>query len=332
MNRDSRRARLVLVLLLLTSLTLVTLDFRAGKGGVFGRVRSGASSVFGPIERAVADAVAPVGRAFASLGHLGGYKGAVDRLTKENIALHRQIAQDGVTAAESAQLRSLLGLAGADQDKIVPARVIALGGALGFDWVATLDAGSHAGLRVNQTVMNGQGLVGRITTVGAYTSQVVLANDPKVEVGARLVGQQQIGYVRGGALGPMTYTPYSPNVHPKAGQQVVTAGSLYAPGIPIGTVTRATGIAGSLTAVSYLRPVVDYTALDVVGVVVSAPPAGAAGPTLPPRPTVTVTVTRTAAASPSAGGSAAASPSGGGTPAPGRTPSAGATPSPGASG
>lgn len=324
MNRDSRRARLVLVLLLLTSLTLVTLDFRSGRGGALGRIRTGAASVFGPIERAVADAVAPVGRVFGSLTHLGGYRAQATRLAQENALLRRRLAQDGVTAAESAQLRSLLGLAGAGQDKIIAARVIAIGGALGFDWVATLDAGSHAGLRVNQTVMNGQGLVGRVTTVGAYTSQVLLANDPKVEVGARLVGQQQIGYVRGGALGPMVYTPYSPNVHPKSGQEVVTAGSLYAAGIPIGTIIGPTGAAGTLTAVSYVHPVVDFTALDVVGVVVAAPATGPTGPVLPPRPTVTVTRTVTRAPAPAASGSPAASRSPStATPAPGQTPSPG---------
>ncbi len=36
MNRESRRLRIVLAVLVLTAFTLITLDYRAGKGGVLG--------------------------------------------------------------------------------------------------------------------------------------------------------------------------------------------------------------------------------------------------------------------------------------------------------
>jgi rod shape-determining protein MreC len=47
------------------------------------------------------------------------------------------------------------------------------------------------------------------------------------------------------------------------------AGSPYVAGVPIGTVTGVTGQLGSLDRVATIQPYVDFTALDLVGVVVS---------------------------------------------------------------
>ena len=52
--RDTRRRRLVLVVLLLAALTLVALGSTSGPGGA---LRTGAGAVFGPVQRAVAGAV-----------------------------------------------------------------------------------------------------------------------------------------------------------------------------------------------------------------------------------------------------------------------------------
>ncbi|MHB8450424.1 MAG: rod shape-determining protein MreC, partial [Mycobacteriales bacterium] len=306
MNRDSRRTRVVLALLVVTSFTLITLDFRAGKGGAFAGLRSAVSAVFGPIERAVADVVDPIGRGLSSLTHLGSYSGEVARLTKENQQLQLQLRNDAEVSREVAQLDGLLRLAGQAQDRVVPARVIALGGALGFDWVATIDAGSGDGVRVNMTVINGAGLVGRVKEVGPYTSQVLLAIDPQVTVAARLADNLQIGAVTGGGLGPMTFQAIDPTVHPKRGVQVVTFGSLYPPGIPIGTVSGIANTPGALAETALVRPYVDFTSLDLVGVVVAPSRSLPRGSLLPPVPTVTVTVTATPRPSPTSSPSSSA--------------------------
>ena len=40
--------------------------------------------------------------------------------------------------------------------------MIAVGAAQGFDWTVEIDAGSRDGLTTDMTVINGQGLVGRV--------------------------------------------------------------------------------------------------------------------------------------------------------------------------
>ena len=95
-------------------------------------------------------------------------------------------------------MEKLLGLAGARSSRIVPAQVIAVDGALGFESTATIDVGSRDGIQAEQTVIDGDGLVGKTLTVGPTTTTVLLGNDLKFTP-ARLEGSNEIGHVDGGA-------------------------------------------------------------------------------------------------------------------------------------
>src|SRR3954451_6732613 len=223
--RGSPRLRLLLAVMLLTSFTLVTLDYRSGDNSPFHSLRSSAETVFGPVQRAVGTVVRPIGSALGSLPHLSSYKDDADRLKKENERLQQQLRTSEQARSRAAQLDKLLRVTNAGQYPIVPARVVAVGGGLGFEWTATIDAGSRDGLRADMTVLNGDGLVGRIKTVTPYTSTVLLANDPTSSVGARLESSSELGFVTGGGLRPMTLELLSPNAVVRTGDRLVTFGS-----------------------------------------------------------------------------------------------------------
>ncbi len=193
--RDSRRARLILALLLLTAFTLITLDYRSGSGGPF---RKAGNVVFGPIERAVSAVVDPIGSFFGSLGHLNSYKSENARLKKQNQDLLEQLRLTDADRAHLAAAEKLLNLAGRAQFRIVAAHVVGVGSGFGFEWTATIDVGSQDGVRRNQTVIDGDGLVGKTIEVGPTTSTILLADDPTFTAGARLEGSsQQIGTLDG---------------------------------------------------------------------------------------------------------------------------------------
>jgi rod shape-determining protein MreC len=303
--KDTRRARLVLTILLLLAFTLITLDYRSGaiSGG-----RSAASDIFGPIENTVGDVVHPIGSWFSSLGHLGSYKSENDKLERELAAAERQLRLTATERDQLAQAKKLLHLAGKAQYRIVPAQVVAYGGGEGFDYTVTINRGSASGIRPQETVINGDGLVGKTTVVGRWTSTIQLADDPSSEAGIKLSGKTEpAGYVRGAGLGkPLRLTVFDQFATVTPGQQVVTLGSNpnsktglaepFVPEIPIGRVSTVTPPNGGLSITGTVTPYVDYGALDVVGVVVKAPKSTIkpfslvpASPT--PAPTVTVTVT-----------------------------------------
>ncbi len=153
-------------------------------------------------------------------------------------------------------------------------------------------------------MLNGEGLVGEVTSVSATTCTVLLASDSSAVVGVALAPTGQLGWVTGpgqagGGSGLMHLQMLSSAAVLKPGDQLVTSASVndkpYVPGVPVGVVTKLVVTNGSLTAAALVRPYVDFGALGVVGVVIVPPrhnPRFAALPPLPhPGPTVTVTVT-----------------------------------------
>ena len=288
MNRDSRRTRVVLSLLLLTAFTLVTLDYRAGNGSPLQSLRGVAGAVFGPVERQLARVTRPVGDAVGALVHPGRSRSRLDALRRENDDLRLQLHRTALDAARARQLDALLRLKDAGGYTLVPAQVVAVGDGLNFEWTATIDAGTSDGVRAGMTVVNGAGLVGRVVRLTARTATVLLAIDPVFHAGGRLEGSLQLGYTSGQGLRPMTLTLPDPHAQVRPGDRLVTqpAGPPAAAGIPIGRVSAVVGAAGALTRTALVMPFVNFTGLDLVAIVVVPPRTDPRDRVLPARPKV----------------------------------------------
>lgn len=308
---DTRRTRVLLALLLVTSVSLITIDYRGGDGSPLNGVRSAAAAVFGPVERVAAAIARPVGDAVDSVSSLGHGRDDAARLARENQQLRERLRTSALDRNRAKELDDLLHLAGAGRYRIVPARVIAIGSAQSFSWTVTLDAGSRDGIHPDMTVLNGDGLVGRVKTVGPATSTVLLAVDPESSVGVRLEGSMEVGFTTGQGIADnsdLDLQLLDAQSGVERGDRLVTFGSQgdtpYVPGVPVGTVVSVTGTPGSQTRSAVVRPYVDFTALDLVGVVVEPPRTNPRDAVLPPRPKATPTPTVTVTVTPS-------SPSGG---------------------
>jgi rod shape-determining protein MreC len=262
---EARRTRAVLIVLLVVAVALITIDFRdggdSGSHGIGGRV-------FGPVE-SFAGGVTNLFR-----GDAGG-NGQVAGLQKQNDELRAQLAQAQTSASAAGQLSSLRHLT-TGKYTVVTGTVIAAGG--DYSDTVTLDVGSRDGVAVNETVLNGSGLVGTVVSVTAGTATVQLLTDAGTTVGIRTGSGGQIGALSGTARAlsgsaPLKLTMFSSTATLKPGQQIVTFGSVggrpYVPGVPVGTVTSVTTQPGSLTPTAVVKPLADFTGLGVVGVVVS---------------------------------------------------------------
>ena len=78
--RRSRRHRFLLVLLLLTSVTVITLDQRGQGSDVLESARSTARDAFGSVEDATSDTFSPVGDFFSGVFDYGDLKAENRRL------------------------------------------------------------------------------------------------------------------------------------------------------------------------------------------------------------------------------------------------------------
>jgi rod shape-determining protein MreC len=292
--RDTRRTRVVLVVLLMAALALIAVNYSDGSNSALRDVRNAGSSVFGGAEHAA--------KSVTGLFTSSDSSKQVSSLQQQVLQLRAELSAAQISKSDYAQLRKMLLLAGAGRYRVVAASVIAAG--QGYQQTVTLDVGTKDGVRAQDTVLNGEGLVGDVTSVSASNCTVLLASDSSAVVGVALAPTGQLGWVSGpgqadGVSGLMHLQMLSSAAVLKPGDQLVTSASVhdkpYVPGVPVGVVARLIVTNGSLTAAALVRPYVNFGALGVVGVVIVPPshnPRFAALPPLPhPGPTVTVTVT-----------------------------------------
>ncbi|MGY0486573.1 rod shape-determining protein MreC [Streptomyces sp. WG-D5] len=300
--RDTRESRLLLVLLIAIAFALITVDIRGGEDSPVDGARHAAATVFGPVENGVSGAVDPIGNAISAVRDSDERHGRIGELERENAALKAKLGSDDRNRSKVRQLDSMLKTAGAGQYGIKGAQVVAIGAAQGFSWTVTIDSGANDGIKRDMTVLNGDGLVGRVTTVGPATSTVLLANDPDFTVGTRMEKTDELGFASGQGDRPLRVQLLNGKAKVKQGDRLVTFGSQadkpFVPGVPVGRVVRVDPSGGDLTRTVYVKPYVGFTKLDVVGVVVQAPRQDPRDTVLPkkpakPKPTPTVTVTAT---------------------------------------
>lgn len=303
--RDTRESRLLLVLLIAIAFALITVDIRGGEESPVDGARQAAATVFGPVENGVAAAVDPIGNAIGAVRDSGRRHDRISQLEQENAALKQRLGSDDRNRSRLRELDKMIKTAGAGQYGIKGAEVIAIGAAQGFSWTVTIDIGANDGIKRDMTVLNGDGLVGRVTTVGPNTATVLLASDPDFTVGTRMEKTDELGFATGQGDRPLLVQLLNGKAKVKPGDRLVTFGSQaakpFVAGVPVGEVVRVDPAGGDLTRNLYVRPYVGFSKLDIVGVVVVTPRSDPRDAVLPPKPakpkptpTVTVTVTPSA--------------------------------------
>jgi rod shape-determining protein MreC len=271
----SRRTRVLLSVLVVTALTFVILDLRGGQGPLTG-VRNLASNVLGGFERVASTIFSPITGASSWWGSMREQASQIDLLTAENARLRGDVDRFTNDKAKVAALDGLLRVANVGQYRMIPAEVIAVGPAQDFSWTVTIDAGRADGVEQEMTVINGDGLVGRVLKTTKDTATVVLIVDSTSAVGGRVAGSEEIGIVSGtGRQDALEFQLLDPLADLRVGDALVTFGSKggrpFAPGLPIGEVSEVSGTPGQLTRVATVKPYIDVSTLSIVGVVTVPP-------------------------------------------------------------
>jgi rod shape-determining protein MreC len=289
--RDTRRTRLLLSAALIIALALIAVNYQNGSSPIIRGAKSVAGSMLGGAERAASVVTKPVVRFLGAGQARSGTSGQVAALERQLIRMRAELSTATLAKTQYRELGRLLQLAGAGRYRVVAASAIAFG--QGYQRTVTLDAGSDDGVRPQQTVIDGNGLVGQVIAVSASTCTVVLASDSSSVVGVRLAPSGQIGWVTGdgpgsAGAGLLKLQILDPTAVLTPGQQLVTAASVhdrpFVPGVPVGVIVSVRNRAGTLTAQALVRPYADLAALDVVGIVIGPPRQDPRYSVLPPKP------------------------------------------------
>lgn len=288
-----QRARRIFALLVLACLTVITLDARSGEDSPLDPARAAVGNVIGPMESATATTVRPFTDLAGAFRTNQGLREDVAKLEAENAGLRGEISTEPLDRKRLAELDALTRMVGDTGYSMVAARVVAMGPMQSFSRTVTIDAGTTSGVRTDMTVLNSAGLVGRVVRATRTTATVLLIVDTDSAVGGRLGTNLEIGFLRGrGSVsdsGRLELDLVDNSVVPSKDDVVVTWGSKggvpYVAGIPIGRVESVVSSPRQSSRLAVIEPFVDFTALDVVAIVV---PKGTKGD----RPVLTAGVPR----------------------------------------
>ncbi len=283
MRRLTRRQRIAALVLAGVAACLITLDLggsglrpaHSGVRGALGALYRGSDAVLGPVRR-FAQGLPSAGSATATIA----------RLRHENAVLRGELAASTADRATQRQLAALQRSADRRGERIVPARVIALGPGQGFDWTVTLDVGTSSGIRVDQSVTDGDGLVGRVLYADPSSAVVLLCADPGSGVGVRDVRTGQVGIATGNGSAGFTFVPLDPAAAVQVGDRLVTgpAGATsFVAGLSVGTVSSVATAADRTTTRADVTPTAPATGLDLVGVILAGGQPATRAPLSPAR-------------------------------------------------
>jgi rod shape-determining protein MreC len=281
-RKQVRRRRAVLVVLIVLALILVSATFSEPRTGPLHTMQQGVASVFAPLEEGASRALKPARDLVNWVSETFDARGENSELKEDIQRLRDKLAKVQNAQAENAQLKELLGIDRegtlADYEPITT-RVVGRSPTVWYSSV-TIDAGSGDGVAVNDPVISGDGLVGRITDTTRLTSEVTLITDSSSAVLARVLPNGPDGVAEPEAGDPnvmlLDFINKSAQIH--RGQMVVTAGwsngtisSAFPPGIPIGEV-RDTTIGQQETYQDIrIEPFADMQTLDYLQVATNGP-------------------------------------------------------------
>jgi rod shape-determining protein MreC len=252
--------------------------FGESAGGGLHSIQRGALEVVSPVQAGASKALKPVRDLFGWAGDTFHAKGQLKNMRKDRDALRAQNIQLQAKLREQGQLGDQIALNkqhGLTDNRPVSAHVIGQDPNLWFTQV-TIDDGTSSGVQANQAVVNGEGLVGKVTSVTPGTAIVTLVTDHTTQIGATVIesGVKGIVGVEAGHPTDLVLTALSGKDVVRPGETVVTSGTVsnvgkfpspYPREIPIGRVTRVDN-AGSDNQQVHVAPFVNGRRLDLVEV------------------------------------------------------------------
>jgi rod shape-determining protein MreC len=288
-DKQVRRRRAVLALLVVVSLILLTAYFGESAGSPLHSVQRGVVQVLSPIQEGASRALKPVRDLFGWFGDTLDAKQERDQLRAQRDELLQKVVGAQVAMEENEELRKLNGLdttIGLDRFDTVTARIIGRSPNNLLRDTVQVDAGSGDGVRVGQAVIAGGGLVGQVTTVASGAAVVTLITDPSSTVTGRVLNGPSAG--EWGLVKPSVGDPLDLLVQllPRdadiaTGDVVVTAGTIssrlesrYPPNIAIGRVTKADPEELDADQQVHMTPIADLRHIDFVQVLVGGADTG----------------------------------------------------------
>ena len=283
-DKQIRRRRAVLALLVVISLILLTDYFGESSSSPLHSVQRGIATVLSPVQEGASTVLSPVRDIAGWFSSTFRAKSQLGQLTRQRNALRNEVADLKLEIIQKGYEKKLLNLDTSYNLRAYGpggANVIAKDPVLWYETI-TVDKGSGDGVKQWDPVVGPGGLVGDVTDVTGNSAIVSLLTSPDFSVGAEVENNTgSAGLIQPEAGNPTTLQlinlPTTAQIGPTQ-TMVVTSGfkdqgekaihSLYPPGIPIGTISSENPQSSVLTnqplQVTPLADLQDLSAVQIL--------------------------------------------------------------------
>ncbi len=251
-DKQVRRRRAVLALLVGVSLILLTAYFGSPRSSPLHSIQRGIDTVLSPIQQGASKVLSPVRDVAGWFSDTFHSKSRADQLQRQVNTLRAELAQAQTAELQNRQLARQVGL---DQSNTLAAYQRVTASVIEHDaslWYSQIEVErAPATVSARTTPWSGGALVGKVAEVGSDYSFVTLITDHTFAAAAQVQDQSgdqgvlvpDVGNPNQLILQGLQVSVNQPG--PAVGQQVVTLGfkngplqSLYPAGIPIGQVSN----------------------------------------------------------------------------------------------
>jgi rod shape-determining protein MreC len=264
-RRESRR-RPILVMVVITSLALISLD--TGGSGVIASVRHSARDLIAPVQGVVDDAFHPVENVFDGVSKYDAVRAENARLRARINELEKDLNNERAVGQHFSELERLVDLPNIEDVTGVIAQVI--GGPPGnFERTITLNKGTSKGIIVGMPIVSGSGVVGRVTDASKTRATVTLIDSENQGVGVRTEKTRTQAVTEGRAGDKLLRLSFldNPRADISVGELVFTSGvdgAAFPADLPVGRVVKIDRNRGELDPDIFVEPVVDIDNLVFV--------------------------------------------------------------------
>lgn len=275
----SRRSRYRLLLLILTAVTLLTLDFRGY--GPLETAQSRVRDILEPVVSAVDVVLGPVAEVWTVMFSYNDLRTENEQLQAEVDSLR---SADIRAAARDDALDRLLDATGVTYvDDIEQVTASVLRDSVGNfdDDIVSIDVGHRDGVAPGMAVVTAAGLVGRVETVDTAQSTVTMISNPNLVIGVRLIDTGDVGLGHGMAGEQTRFVIDTGLRWPETGDLselpaidsavVTAAGSRYPANIPVGRVAVVEPAEAGLVQLVTVDLAADVDDLGFVTVLLQVP-------------------------------------------------------------
>lgn len=281
-RKQVRRRRAVLVLLIVISLILLSAEFSEGDSGPLHAIQRGVAAALAPVEEGASRALKPATDLFNWVDETFDARGENSDLKAEVQDLRTRLTKAQEAISQNKELTKLVGLDRSGKlagYTPVTSRVIGRSPTVWYSTV-TIDRGSSSHVDMNDPVVTGDGLVGRVTDTTSGSARVTLITDHQSAVSARVLPTGPEGVIEPevGDPGMLLLDFIENEAQVDQGAILATAGwsngqisSAFPPGLPIGKITQATTEEQQTYQSVRVQPFADFRDMQFVQVLTRGP-------------------------------------------------------------